>query len=53
MKMKTRTSPLYRRTVRYQRGQNTRLSGLFAILFAAAPLGVMLAVLPSGGFGIA
>jgi hypothetical protein len=51
--MKTRSSTPLRRTVSYKSGQSTRLSGLASILFAAAPLGVLLAVLPGTGFGIA
>ena len=52
MKMKTRESALYRRTVRYQRG-TPRLGGVAAVVFALVPLGVMLWAVPVTGIGIA
>ena len=51
--MKTRTSELYRRTDHYQRRGTPWLGAAVALAFAAAPLVVMLWVVPVTGIGVA
>jgi hypothetical protein len=54
MKMKTRSSALYRRTVRYSRRDNSgTLAAVMAVLLASLPLGVLAWAIPTTGLGIA
>ncbi|MBO9711290.1 hypothetical protein [Sphingomonas sp.] len=51
--MKRRASALYRRTETYHRGRNGWLAAAVALIFASAPLAVLLWVIPQTGLGIA
>lgn len=52
--MKTRSSALFKRTVSYQRRDNSgTLAGTMAVLFALMPLGVLAWAIPATGLGIA
>ncbi|MEZ0243788.1 MAG: hypothetical protein ACAH11_10465 [Sphingomonas sp.] len=51
--MKTRSSALYKRTHSYQRRGTPMLSAAVSLAFAAAPLVLLLWVVPVTGIGIA
>jgi hypothetical protein len=53
LKMKTRSSALYKRTETYQRRGTPMLSAFVSIAFATAPLVVLLWAMPITGIGIA